>query len=566
MGILYKPIKDPVPVATRSEVYKPDAKALEYQNKLRDNIVNRRIAGHITPYNTLMSSGQEITTNGTNCIHGVCDVQNKFGGLNVLDKDGKEFVGNGTFKDQKNAAGFYSPNITSVDDLIVGDDLHFRHWQKDIEIDKKRQALYDKYITDANVEGADTEGILNKYTSDNAALEELYNNSPNGKEHSVPYHTSMYGGTELIDGVVKYIVFNNRGDSQMKRFSYSKEEMMEKLSGGGIDPSILVSRYDETKAARAGYYDGYSKRVASGSNEFSGLYENKSNLSYLDNKGSGVKPEINRRTGAVTNLGNKEAYDRTNQQLLDIYNKNYKMYGKSAMMAPEHLDSVFKAVSGIFYKENRNESEIYPGKESTRYDIKSMVPNSWFPVLRNLKGKSDDKYTWSDDYWARDLEGVRAKYGTKERWDEYLSGYQDSKNSGGDYINSPVSKGHWQQKAASKRGKMYGVNLQDNDYGFGADPNAHLEEEMNGAMGLFLDNYESAKKSYPSATHDQLLKVATQMHSAPYKASIPEFFNYYIKNGEADYVNDVSRMTPKYGVDVKRKLGGVLYINKRKKK
>jgi len=536
--------------------YTPSPEAENFQKNYWSSVLNNRVGGFVTPYT-------DLTRGGKNCISGVCDASSTFGGLDIPIVPGNE-----TWQNVKGDYGYYTVNVDSPDDLLPGDQIHYMNTRmNDPKLSKKAEDISTTKINKHIMSGADYDKLANMYRDSlntGFIYRKLYKDKYGKEPGSYPFHTSLFGGKKTTPNGVRYIMHNNAGQEDMRRYERTFDEQIRNFETG--DRGITVSRYDPKYAKRQNFWEDYTTRMLSGDNEFSSMYQEEA-----PKKQEETLPKIIYPTTKypIINKGEESGGDIYNMQ--NYYTQNKNKYGKHAMVKPEVLDAIAQRLEGIYKQE-------YAGGDggegaSTRYLIKSMIPDAAMPYVRqlhdNISSEDESGYKWYNLLWDKNLDNVRDRFKTEKEWTDYVAkNYGNGKQkktekteetllpkTAGDllkdfiinanikYSNAPRSRGRWQQKKLSKRGELYGGDIKSDDLG----------KQFDAAIGLFLDNFEIAKKKYPDLTDEQLIDVATLMHASPYKANIPEYVYGLLMNGMSKYVNKTKQL-----VNMKR-LGGIMY-------
>jgi len=481
-GILKElPIEETVPdPLTEISVPKPLSKKQIYQDAIKNNYSKYIESVHnITPY------AESTSKEHMNCIHGVCTVLEGTG----AKKFKESYTGNMTFADNAKKEGYYKAN-PNKEGFEIGDIIQYAR-------------------TKANA------ASIGRFNPENSL------NSLNAEE-LVPQHAKVILGKYVDDqGVTRYKVGHNAGkdkwilskDPEDETKDVSETTLLKHFNEGNANyDGLIINRYDPDYIQKNEEENKIEIDAIKGKNKYANFYKGQPKIDT-------IKKETYDEYGKPTIKEYTEA-----KPLVDFYKKNYEKIGKSADMPPETLNKLFHNQVGIAAKETEFDNPL-----TKRAIGKALIPDWALTGARKVAGMIGDDSTWVDDYWKKNADGVQGKYNNVDEFKKHLS--EDSKLSKEAreylYYNSPKSKGMFQQKELSKRGRVLGSNFRT------------PENQFVSSMYLAIDNYHLLKKKYPDLSDDQLVDLTTLMHNAPSKALTPEFVNYYLKNNDIEYVNDV---------------------------
>ena len=388
-------------------------------------------------------------------------------------KFSQEYFGNMVFDDNMKKEGFYYAQ-PETEGFEVGDFLRFARTKANANI----MARYSGSVTPLNEDDLipqHTSFILDKYKDDN--------------------------------GVTMYSIANNHGEEDVEINEVSEEELLQwTQKGKGSFDKMLIARYDPDKVAEDIEKSEKINKILSGENSYASKY-------------SGKKPGVT--------LKEK---DELGEELLKYYNKNYEKLGKSSDLPPEVLDKLFVKQIGIAKQESTTGS---------RSIGKSAVPDAMLPYARKVADALFDNDNWILDYWNKNADDVKSKFDSIKAFTDYVTKDLKLDKEAREYLryNSPASKGMFQQKELSQRGRFH-------KSGFDTP-----EEQFISSMDLAIDNYHKLKDKYPDMFEPELVELTTLMHNSPFKALTPEYVNYYLKNQNIDYVNKVNNYIPAYDID-----------------
>jgi hypothetical protein len=458
--------KTGVPIKSKKE---------QYQDKIKNNYQSYlESVNNITPYTPVTKEGH------MNCIHGVCTVIEGTG----AKKFTQEYTGNMTFSDARNKEGFYEVDPTK-EGFEIGDIIQYSR-------KKANAATMGRFKPSSTL-------------------------TPVNKDDLIPQHAKVILDKYVDDdGITRYVVGHNGGEDTFFITPDSdngdvKEETLLKHFKEGYNTydGLIINRYDPDVVEKK---EGEKKAeidTIKGKNSYAHMYNNTPKIS--------IKKEI-----YDTDLNKKVIEDSgPAKELLEYYKKNYKELGKTADMPPYLLNQLFHNQIGIAEQESKSGEDL---------GAKQYVPESLTPTFRKLKESiSPNDDDWVKDYWAKNVNNVRSTYKSIDNFKNYLN--QDKKLSKEAreylYYNSPKSKGMFQQKELSKRGRILGSNFDT------------PEKQFLSSMYLAIDNYHLLKNKYPDLSESELVDLTTLMHNSPGKALTKEYVDYYLKNNDIDYVNKV---------------------------
>ena len=473
------PVDPPVATPTANNISKKQA----YQDAIKNNYAKYIESVHnITPY------AESTSKEHMNCIHGVCTVIQGTG----AKKFNQSYTGNMTFADNAKKEGYYKAD-PNKEGFEIGDVIQYART-------KSHAATMGRFTPSSTL------------------------NSVNANE-LVPQHAKVILDKYVDDdGVTRYKVGHNGGkdkwilsgdpDDETKDLAETTllkhfNEGWEK--GDTYFDGLIVNRYDPDYVQKTEEKDKLETDAIKGKNQYANAYKG--------------QPEIDIKQEVYDMYGKPLVTDYTKAKpLLDFYKKNYEKIGKSADMPPATLNKLFHNQIGIAAQETEFDDPL-----TKRAITKSLVPDWALSGARRVAGMINDDTTWVDDYWKKNADDVQKKYKTVDEFKKHLGENSKLSPEGREYLyyNSPKSKGMFQQKELSKRGRMLGSNFDT------------PENQFVSSMHLAVDNYHLLKNKYPDLSDDQLVDLTTLMHNAPSKALTPEFVNYYLKNNDIQYVNDV---------------------------
>ena len=468
---------DPVDEPTPEVVVDPVKPSTEdYRNRIQSNYKNILANDYKTPYI------KGVTEGGMNCINGVCSLIKKAGAKEFTRGT---YTGNATFNDNLENEGYYTIDPTK-EAFEIGDIVQYSR--------KKSRAQ--------RFEG----------TTDFVTGEELF-----------PQHAKIIADKYVDkDGVTQYVIVHNYGEEKLSKKEISEAELLSHTKGYGSGvkymDGLLVQRYGPDVVSKNIEEREAKKRVLQGQNEFAKEYNVPvTNISFS-------KP--------MQTVEGDNYNKRINKDLGQIYTQNYDKLARMSDVPKSTFDQMLALQAGIQHMES--------GKGGLRAMAKEAVPDFLLDEARQIMSDSGAS-TWVDVYWKDNAENVKDKFKTKQEFKNYLN--KDNKLSAAAaewaFYNSPASKGAFQQKELSDRGRFLSL-----------DPNLEsYEDQAMASLALMIDNYHKVKKQYPEAAEEELLDLSILMHNAPSKALTPEFYRYFVKNKDVNYVNEVKQYVPKINID-----------------
>jgi hypothetical protein len=445
--------------------------AEEYRRNIQQNYNKVLQTNSKTPYIP------GVTEGSMNCINGVCSM--------IKRTNGKQFTrdtytGNATFNDNLEKEGYYTVDPTK-EAFEIGDVVQY----------SRKKGRAERF-------GGKTTPLTEN---------ELY-----------PQHAKLITDKFVDqDGETQYVIVHNSGEENMFKKTISEAELLSHTKGylSGIHKfdGLLVQRYDPEVVTQRKKEKEEGQKVLQGQNEFAKEYSVP--VTGID------------FTKRMQTLEGEEYDKRVNTELAKIYTENYSKLANMSNMPKKTFDQMLALQAGIQHMES--------GKGGIRAIAKEGVPDLLLDEVRRMMSDSDEG-SWVDVYWKDNAENVQDKFKTKQEFKEYLN--RDNKLSAAAaewaFYNSPRSKGAFQQKELSERGRFLSLDSNLESY----------TDQALASITLMMDNYHRAKKKYPDATEEELLDLSVLMHNAPSKAMTPEFYRYFVKNKDVDYVNEVKQYVP----------------------
>ena len=450
------------------------SKKEQYQDKIKNNYQSYlESVNNITPYTPTTKEGH------MNCIHGVCTVIEGTG----AKKFTQEYTGNMTFADARKKEGFYEVD-PSKEGFEIGDIIQYART-------KSKAATMGRFNTSNSL-------------------------TPVNKNDLIPQHAKIILNKYIDeDGITRYVVGHNGGEDiffitpDTDNGDVKEETLLKHYKEGyNTYDGLIVNRYDPDSVDKMEGEKKAELDIIKGKNNYASLYN--------------IPPKITiKREIYDTNLNKRVVEDfGKSRELLDYYKKNYRKLGKTANMPPYLLNQLFHNQVGIAEQESKTGEDL---------GTKRFVPEVFLPTVRKLKDAVSSSEDWVKDYWSKNANNVKANYKSIEDFKNHLNKNNKLSKEAREYMfyNSPKSKGIFQQKELSKRGRVLGSNFDT------------PENQFLSSMYLAIDNYHLLKNKYPALSENELIDLTTLMHNAPGKALTKEYVDYYLKNNDIDYVNKV---------------------------
>jgi hypothetical protein len=451
--------------------------------------------------NTYVSDDGKIdTTDGLNCINGVCQMTESLTGKDftggVQGADGN-YVGNQTFNSNLEKEGYYN--------VQVGDDNPYLDFGDIVQASKfKYRASRTK---NKRPVGSD------KYTL-------------------IPQHAYVVGGINYDENgkPVSYDLYHNSGEKEIIKRTLSQKDFEKRMKEGWKHKvrqrvtnkydGYIVNRYDPSVISDR---NKLTQAEISREDQYESLYNNASNP---------VQPKDLE--------GINKEYPKLGK-VFEYLNNNYVELGKLSDVPKPVFDQMVKYQIGLAGKETRfGDDEGFPidlgGLNDLGRSVKGMVMDTSSPDA------------WYKDAWLKNANNVQSKYSSVEEYKEAtkaklkaekekkLSNEWKNKEAVKEISNLPDAKsvGMYQQKEISKKGKEWGLKK--------SDIKGNSINQFKASLALMIDNYERLKKEYPDKPDDELVYLAAASHSSPGKVSIPDYANFYGPNRDIDYVNTANRI------------------------
>lgn len=399
-----------------------------------------------------------------NCINGICYLTRKL----TNDALNIDYISNPDFKDDLNKNNFYTTDLE--DGFEIGDILQY----------------YTR-------KGSTFSGFPGKVTPANA-------NDP-WPQHAI----SIVGKRKDNNGKTFIKIVNNRGTDVAKVEEISEIDLMKRAQEGYKHyDGLLINRYDPEKVQELNRIKKENADIFSGKNKYAKEYDN---AIYT---GAYKPKDIYGKT-----LGE----DASSIEFRKIINELYPTLGKSSNMPKEQFDILMNYLYGIGMQESNWDNSI-------KKEIKDVIPESAYSTLRELTDSNEDD--WRQDYWNKNVNNIKTKYKNIEEFKNAISEKKiDPEVSEYLRLNSPKSKGIFQQKEPSERGRYFNYGFDD------------TKSQIANAAALLIDNYHKIKKKFPNKPERELYQLAVLMHNSPSRALNPIYADYYPKNNDIDYFNKV---------------------------
>lgn len=437
---------------------------------------------------------------GMNCINGVTTFINGASGLELKNGNynssigkGKSYTGNSTFNDNSEKEGFYRLNKEDLirDGFKPGDVVQYSAYKK------------DAHRFDGNI------------TTKNAF--DLY-----------PQHAKIIVDSYDKEGTKIYKLVDNGGGEDYRVQDYTEEELLNHYSKGyGMNYSgLIVHRYNPNETTNRQKSRKAEHDILKGVNPHAKEYNLETLPTYDFSENDPIQGKI------------KSDKSQFADKLMNVYKKNYQRIGKSSNLPSAVLNKLAIAQIGIAGQESK-----FGTDEGT---LKNLVPDALLDEARTLKSNISQQDNWIEDYYKKNSKdsSFKKQYPNYSDFEKKIN--SEHADTGGRnkyfFLNSPRSKGVFQQKELSKTGNYL---VEDKDL-------KDFDSQAIGSLALSIDNYHNLQKKYPKLTEDQLVDLTILSHNAPGKALVPEYVKYYLEHKDIDYVNKVRKNIPEY-TEIKNK-------------
>lgn len=473
------------PNVKKEEVYSKK----QYQEDLKNNYLSYL---EKNKYKTPVLPGV-TDVNNMNCIHGMCGVISETTGKKFKQK----YTGNMTFQDNLKNENFYRVDPT-IDGFEIGDIIQYAD---------------PKSSPNSRFEGKVT---------------------PKNMNDLVPVHAVLIVDSYVKNGIKYYKVLNNHGSDYSEIQEITGTDLLgRRLNGFGGHKTILVNRYDPDKIKELNETSEKERQILEGNNPFAKEYENAKfeklkDLKFTDEEFWGKRQ---RKDETPYVFKGKEIPEKVAENVKRLIlndsnlNQVYSTLGKGSNIPKKLFDKMIESQIGIMGQETEYDTDMLFHKK--------LVPDSALPFARSVSKSLRKEDNWKKDYWQKNADNVQSEFNS---YDEFLDSFEKDQvltREEREYIidHAPRSKGPFQQKELSPRGRYYKFNLDDETVG-GYD-------YFQASLALQVDNYHKLKKKFPTRSDDELLELSILMHNSPNKALNDRFVNYYLKNKDINYVNSV---------------------------
>ena len=347
-----------------------------------------------------------------------------------------------------------------------------------------------------------------------------------------PFHAQivMDAGDSSLPDDERYIVLgDNSGDEQWRGSKYLLSEILENLRKdywrlSAYDPDLVNKNYKEEEKYNSTFQDNewINKHASRNVPNFTGPNDKED---WPDN------PEWSK-----TNWMGTGGYDYPDGEewmddpgfVYDNYSKYYDKIGALSNMSPEILDMLIHNQGGIRKTESgkKGAGRRQFAKDSAINIFGKERARSWF---------GGDDPSWRQYYWDKNIKNINSEFDTYDDWvnDIYSKQNTVSYLIADSYLKSPQSKGAFQQKELSPRGRYF-FSILDRDINW-----ENLDDQVLASTMLAIDNFHVLKKVHEDLgtkingkklTDQHLVDLASLMHSSPGKAQSKEFVEYFFKN------------------------------------
>ena len=504
-----------------------------------------------TPGRDYIKDGYTYNTakSNDNCIHGVCYTLDRILGDNSFLGDSKgfgQYTGNEYFAENAASEGFLHQADYKIYGLNPGDIIQLTK-PRETSVDAMGRPLYKpKAETSISRNITNSLGITDRETY----------SMPIGNKK--PYHAEVILDKRVNEnGTVDYLIAHNRGGTTMEARWKNEQELFNDLDNG----SLFLNSYQGKDGMNKIKQDGINRaHQIQGYNENASLYNESIIPNYTVDDGTTFF---------------------SNDNTLDIFTGNYLEIGKMSNLPPHILNQLAINQLGI--------KEIETGSGSNRSTAKTIMgildaahPGDLQKKMREVQYHDGFLFDGDDISWKEVLyndgiindkivaqevvDYVNLSGGDYRTMDNILGlSYSDifeSKNAFMKYIdrenklnpfeqkhafvNQKQSKGEYQQKNLSERGRYMRDKFYSDSDGFQGP-----QQQFTSSLALSIDNYHKIAKMYPDLNESELINLTTLMHNAPGKAMSRDYVMHFLKNNSVDYVNAVNDAVSNYNIDTK---------------
>ena len=505
----------------------------DYYNKVTNNGENPELFKYV--------ASNKLTENGENCIYGVCSLVEEASPETLS----KKYTGNQTFRDVFTQEGFEEQLLSEdlIPTLEKGDWLQFGENKGDIA-----GATYvgDTYIDDDGNEKSwkkgSSEWVASQWTKQIGENPESYNDY-------IPTHMSIILDKYEKDGETYYVYGNNSGQDEM-----TANVMTEKQFKQHYKNAIDNLGYSQVRKYR------YSPETAEKVSEYEML--NKSYEASFQARKQAVEENY-------TPLPKESSVADFAKDFYDDYKGIRKDLSVGYARDPKEIDAAFKDVMAIGIQESNLDNE-YVTRYHDNEGIESVIEGTldWAKQF-GVDNLGPLGYTAAKSAKAKMTENEMVDLATERGYEvkNHIPNWKRQIN-----VDKLVKEGYSKDEALDKTRKEMGVYVpyaQNTDMvrSKGAfkqkQPSSYWlkrikkdspsfksaasltftgkdtrKTQIENAIGLYLENYDRAKKKYPDENDEFYRQVAILAHNSPSAAFNEEYVNYFIKGEDNPYPKD----------------------------
>ena len=363
-------------------------------------------------------------------------------------------------------------------------------------------------------------------------LQVIQQNDQGRVNEGQPFHAQivMDAGDPSLPPDKRYITIgDNEGGEKWRGRKYLLSKVLENLREdwwrlSAYDPDLVKKNYREEENYNSTFQDNewINKHASRDIPYFTGPNDKKD---WADN------PEWTK-----TNWMGSGGYDYPDGQewrddpwwVYENYSKHYDKIGAISNMSPNLLDKLIHNQGGIRMTES--------GKKWAK--LRQFGKDSAINIFGKENARSvfgGDDPSWRQYYWDKNIKNINSEFDTYDDWvsDIYAKQNTMSYHITDAYYKSPQSKGEFQQKELSPRGRyFFSILGRDIDW-------EDRDDQVLASTMLAIDNFHILKKVHEDLgtkingkklTNEHLVDLASLMHSSPGKAQSKEFVEYFFKN------------------------------------
>ena len=463
-------------------------------------------------YNTILKKNNNQFIHSTpipyegalNCINGVCSFY-KEASPNIMERP---YIGNLTFNDNAEREGWYRVDTDKDYEVLTGDMIRFTQPAWKYAESRQGQPGIDLMM-------------------------ESFEKNPETKNYPKVGHTS--GVIKNSDGT--YTILNNKGKADLLTENTTLEGVNKLVKEGrGSYDAAQIWRYDPA-------YIEKQKLLAD----------------------TQTKEERNRTISYLKNFKKEPSFANKNirpniQPIIDAYVPMRRNLVANYGESDEFIDKAFQNLIGIAGQESNYDNRLviqknifYKAADYAKQAILNNLNqrgNTLAKKIENLFLTDDKEYEINDDVpqWKRQKEFELLKEenfknlnpeelkSDEQIWHDVYTKYG---KVSADLPLSTKSKGMFKQKDVSKKF--------DKNYGNTDNWQYTQEGQIKNALGLYIENFQKAKRLFPNDNEEIWHKIATLAHNSPKSAYNKEYVDYFIKGidnpagSKSHYLSEVDR-------------------------